>query len=368
MMLLSFLKKDIRQFSRRKANILFMFLIPIVLIVLMSYSLDRYMEGNVGTFQDGRILYMVNTENQHMNQFTIFKEQISSDTGVQFEEIHSYGDGVERVNRQEAYAVISIHEQGYDYYRSPYNEDLGGKLIRTAFEQTIAFITTDTNTPVVTTTVLEGNTVNSFAYFTFSGLGLIMLYISSIIAHSVSNEKELRTLERIKLAKVDDRLMLVSKIVFGVLIGVMQIAEVYVFSSFILDVHWGSNKPLMISVLLSLAVFSSTLGAIVGIAIKNKLLINNLVLMLVVLIGFLGGAFSPISMLENIPVVSTIIRGSPLYWSNQALTYLYSGTIDSSVWIAMAVCFGSSLLLLALYRLKTVRQNSTSTKGVARHA
>ncbi|XID90453.1 ABC transporter permease [Paenibacillaceae bacterium WGS1546] len=368
MMLLSFLKKDIRQFSRRKANVLFMFLVPIVLIILMSYSLDRYMEGNVGTFQDGRILYMVNTENEHLNQFTIFKEQISSDTGVQFEEIHSYEDGVERVNRQEAYAVISIHEQGFDYYRSPYNEELGGKLIRTAFDQNIALILAETIPPVITTTVLEGNTVNSFAYFTFSGLGLIMLYISSIIAHSVSNEKELRTLERIKLSNANIRLMLVSKIVFGLLIGVLQIAEVYIFSSFVLDVHWGSNTPLMICVLLTLAVFSSTLGAIVGIAVKNKLLINNLVLMLVVLIGFLGGAFSPITMLENIPVVSTLIKGSPLYWSNQALTYLYSGTIDASVWIAMAVCLGSSLLILALYRLKTIRPNSTSNKGVARHA
>ncbi|MBG9795932.1 hypothetical protein ABD76_27200 [Paenibacillus dendritiformis] len=367
-MMLSFLKKDFRQFTRRKANVIFMFLVPIVLILLMSYSLERYMEGRVGTFYEGRALYVVNEENDNLQKFNAFKDQVHADTGIRFEKVNSYEEAVNQVNRQEAYAVITIHDRGFDYYRSPYNEQLGGKLLRSLFEQSIVHAAEPAQSNYVSTTVLQGNTVNSFAYFTFSGLGLIMLYIASIIAHSVSNEKELRTIERIKLSRAKVRTMIVSKIAFGLLIGMLQIAEIYAFSSLLLDVNWGEYTLLMFVTLMTLAVFSSTLGAMVGMGMKNKLLINGVVLMAVVLIGFLGGAFSPISMLENIPVVSTLIKISPLYWSNQALTYLYSGSLDTAVWIAMGVCLGASLLILLIYRVKANRGTAVSKKGVVSHA
>jgi ABC-2 type transport system permease protein len=367
-MLLSFIKKDFRQFTRQKSNVIFMFLVPIVLILLMSYSLDRYMEGRVGTFQHGKALYVVNTEKEYLQQFSAFKEQYQADTGVMFEKIDSYEEAVNKVNRQEAYAVITIHDGGFDYYRSPYNELQGGQLLRTVFEQSVVHSPDQVQSNHVTTTVLQGNTVNSFAYFTFSGLGLIMLFIANIIAHSVSNEKELRTIERIKLSKAQIRTMIVSKIVLGVLIGILQIAEIYAFSSLLLDVNWGDYTLLMFVVLLTLAVFSSIFGAMVGLGAKNKLLINSIVLLIVVMIGFLGGAFSPISMLENIPVLSFLIRISPLYWCNQALMYLYSGSLDTAVWIAMGICLGLSLFILLLYRLKATRSRSTLKKGAVSHA
>lgn len=368
-MLLSFLKKDIRQFTRRKANVIFMFLVPIVLILLMSYSLERYMEGRVGTFHEGRALYVLKEDHKkHMDAFQAFRDQVHSDTGIRFEQANSVEEAVKQVNRQEAYAVITIHDQGFDYYRSPYNEELGGKLLRSAFEQSILHSASSGQADYVSTTVLQGNTLNSFAYFTFSGLGLIMLYVASIISHSVSNEKEFRTIERIKLSRAKVRTMIISKMVFGLLIGVLQIAEIYAFSSLILDVNWGPYTLLMFVILMTLAVFSSTFGAMVGMGLKNKLLINGVVLMIVVLIGFLGGAFSPISMLENIPVISTLIKLSPLYWCNQALTYLYSGSLDTSVWIAMSVCLGASLLILLVYRAKANRGTAPSKKEVVSHA
>jgi ABC-2 type transport system permease protein len=369
-MLLSFVKKDFKQFTRQRSNVIFMFLVPIVLILLMSYSLDRYMEGRVGTFQNGKALYVVNTEKEYLQQFNAFKKQYEADTGVIFEEIDSYEDAVNKVNRQEAYAVITVHDGGFDYYRSPYNELQGGQLLRTVFEQSIVYSSSSdlVQSNSVTTTVLQGNTVNSFAYFTFSGLGLIMLFISNIIAHSVSNEKELRTIERIKLSRARLRTMIVSKIVLGVLISMLQIAEIYAFSSLFLDVNWGDYTLLMFVVLLTLAVFSSIFGAMVGLGAKNKLLINSIVLLIVVMIGFLGGAFSPIAMLENIPVLSFLIRISPLYWCNQALMYLYSGSLDTAVWITMGICLGLSLIVLLLYRLKATRSRSISKKGVVSHA
>ena len=105
-------------------------------------------------------------------------------------------------------------------------------------------------------TSIGGNLVTSFEYYTFAELALIILYISLATAESVYNEGRLKTINRIRLSKANDLQLIISKAILGIIIGILQITEVYLFSTFILKVNWGENLPIMICVLLALVVFS----------------------------------------------------------------------------------------------------------------
>jgi len=131
--------------------------------------------------------------------------------------------------------------------------------------------------------------------------------------------------------------MLYSKVILGILIGILQIATVWTFSTFVLDVNWGSQAPVMFLVLLCLTIMSSIFGVVIGMISTNKAIADNTILMTVMLSGYIGGALSPIYLLENANILNQIVKISPLYWAGRSLTNLYVNMIDKNTYAGIGV-------------------------------
>ncbi|WP_294373950.1 ABC transporter permease [uncultured Clostridium sp.] len=347
-MIINMYKKELKSFFRNKSNVIFMFLVPLFLILIMSVALKSYMSNtDKSEYIDGKILYIMNDSEENKNKFEQFKTYIQEKYEIVFEESNSYDDAVKAVNRQEAYSVITINKNDFEYYRSPYNEKTEATVIRKAFDEMIGNDSyEELSNNQINTVELEEKSIDSNGYFTFAELSFIMLYIAMIIAHSVFEERELGTINRITLSKAKIQSMLFSKLLLGVTIGILQIVEVYIFSTLALKVDWGKNSLFIALILLFICIFSSAFGILTGVAIKNKLMIDNTVLMTAIFIGFLGGAFSPVTMLEEVPIVSWVIKVSPLYWTNKAFISLCTGIFDSNSIIALAICVALTIILL----------------------
>lgn len=359
------LKKELKVFFTNKGNLVFMFAMPIILVTLLSLSLESYMDADYGTFAEGKVYYyMEQPSAETIAAFSNLSEKIQGATGVVFEETDNYEEAKDLVESSQGYAVITLTESGIDYYRSPYNETNGGKIVRSLFERFTGLTGEGTVAEYVQTVTLDSTPVNSKVYFTFSGLAFAILFMSLLIAHSVYDERELKTIERIKISKAGVSNMFASKIVTGIACGLVQIAVVFLFSTFVLNVTWGSKAPVMFLVLLFLVLYSSVFGAVLGMISKNKSMCQSLVMMITMLCGYLGGAITPLYLLENMTFFNIIIKASPLYWANRALTSLYNGTVDENTFNSIAVLTGLAIAIMLIYSASVLlRQNRQKTTG-----
>lgn len=344
-MLFKMLKKEIIQFSRDFPNLVFMFVAPILLIFIMS-SIFSNVIGNTNSIKEvGKVLYIVEDKKENFETFKAFQEIINSSyTEINFIEVYDYNQGVERVNEQEAYAVITIDQNGFEYYRSPYNEQLEGSIFRSIFSNLITNLDSLSDNEIIIKNV-ELNRVDSKSYYTFAILGFVMLYISMIIANSIYRERKLKTIHRIYLSCAKVQKMVISKVLLGVLIGFIQIVIVHLYSSIFLNVSWGTYTLLIYLLFLSLALFSALLGAFIGIRFKSQETVTNGVLVLSILIGILGGGLTPLKTLEAFTLLATICKISPLYWITKSSISLSTGYLQQNFFIGILSSVGLSILI-----------------------
>ena len=140
--------------------------------------------------------------------------------------------------------------------------------------------------------------------------------------------------------------MIFSKVLTGVLCGMVMIGASYLYSRTVLKVDWGNKTAYILLILLCLVIFSATFGCVVGMIGKNKTICQSMVMMFAMLCGYLGGSITPLYLLENVPVLNWIIKLSPLYYVNRSVTSLYNGIIDEKMTYSILVLCGLTIALV----------------------
>lgn len=367
-MLLLMIQKEMKQFLRSKGEVAMLFIFPIVLISCLGFCLNSMMSGDVNIFEGKKVLYTIEESSKYKEGFNGFKEEFQKETTVAFEEVEDLEKAKISVDTNEAIALVTIGENGYDYYRSKNGEGMSSKIFRSIVEQTLTtYALVDTvieENPMMLQEILQAETekyvdesslggkeISSFEYYTFAELALIILYISVTIAESVYKEGELKTINRIRLAKVSDVKLIMSKAIVGIVIGILQIAVVYLFSTFILKVNWGENLGMMVCVLMALVVFASVLGIIVGLLVKESKGIQTTLQTIIMTVCFAGGCYGPLTVMKSIPGFEAIASFTPIYWVTSALTSLNMGVENNYAVISIAMSLGLSLGLILLYMI-----------------
>ena len=344
--------KEIKVFFTSRGNLLFMFVMPLLLITIFSFALRDYISADYGTFDDGRVYYFLNTQNEdRSDEFDVIREKIFDSIGISFEQVYDYEDACHRVESSEAYGVITIKDEGYDYFRSSFNEPEGGKLARTLFSRmadNYAAGIESQDAPEINKVRVEVNKLDSKNYYTFAGLAFSIMFMGLLVAFMVYEEKEFGTIERIKLGGAGILSMVISKVLTGVICGLVMIAASFVYSRTVLKVDWGNKAGYIVAVLMCLVIFSAVFGCVVGLWGKNRTMCQSSVLMFSMLCGYLGGSITPLYLLENMPVLKFIIKISPLYYTNRAIISLYNGIIDEKTTYSILVLLGLTLAFTIL--------------------
>ena len=82
-MFLILLKKELRVFFTSKSNLVFMVLLPILMISIFGIALDDYVQGDYGTFENGRLLYIAETSSaDRLAEYNRIANKITAATGV----------------------------------------------------------------------------------------------------------------------------------------------------------------------------------------------------------------------------------------------------------------------------------------------
>lgn len=340
------LKKELKVFFQSKGNLAFMVFLPLLLLIIFGLALGTYIQTDYGTFEEGVVLYYeTGADPENMEHFEKTRDKITAATGVTFTEVTDYSFAQKQVESSEAYGVITIGEGGFTYFRSAFNEPEGGRIVRSLFEEMAGKeADVESNSIQIARTVLTAEPVDSKAYYASASLAFSILFMGLLVGFSVYNEKSLGTIERIQLSRAGVSRMFAAKIIMGVLCGLVQCAVVFLFSGLVFRVSWGQKIPWIFLLFGMLSLLSAVFGGVVGMLCKSKSMCQSIILMVSMLSGYLGGSITPLSLLENTPVMHVIVNLSPLYWVNRAVTDLRGGILNESTLYAVSVLAGLLLV------------------------
>ena len=371
MILLTLVKKEIMQFFRSKSNVTIMLIFPVILIFLMGKSLDGVMGMEENIFNNKIIYYRVNApiENEvDLQRFYDFMIHFEKNTNVKFIENNNYKEAINDVNNNKAICFMDIYDNDINYFRNEKKEDTASKIFRNLYEQYIKKYTflksIYKSNPQQMKTVLdyeikillknEGinqEEVNSFTYYTFAILILIILYISTLTSKSMYKERFSHTITRLKVSNTKKINILLSKIALGIIVGLLQIIIVYIVSTKFFKVNWGDNLLYIFIVLTSLIIFSSVLGIFMSMIFseqKTCYIANNI---LIIIMGFLGGSYVPMCLVKSARVTSFLSEIMPNYWANISLLSLNYDVETKYYMISIFISLSLSVLMLILGNL-----------------
>lgn len=366
MVLFSLIKKEIIHFFRNKSNVVTMFIFPVVLIVIMGFSLNGLMNVDTNIFENKKVYYKINDfniENNYLQLFKSFKHNCEEELRIEFQEINEENYGKDSVNKYEALAFISINEDKYDFYRNENKEDSSQKIFRSIFKQylesySVINIALEKNSNIlkeikeseviVDDQGISNEGISSFAYYTFAELVLIIVYISQITSVSTYNEGVEKTYLRLKVSKASEFTIILSKLILGIVVGILQILIVYFVSTVFLNINWGENIREIIAVLIALIIFSSILGITIGYVFKDSKAASSVINISLIVLGLLGGSYLPISLIKSNMITSLLCKITPTYWANISLLSLSSGIKTNYSIISIALSLELSLILLII--------------------
>ena len=364
------MKKEIIQFFKSKTNVIAMLIFPIVLIFVMGKSLDGLMSMDKNIFS-GKIIYF-NIEdssgNKNLQPFYDFSVQFQKDTEVEFVENTNPEEAIKLVNKNEAICFINVCKDDIKYFRNENGESTESKVFRNLYTQymkkyifihsiskfepqKVPQILKEQNNTRVKSERISYDEVNSFTYYTFVELTLIILYISTITLTSMYKENTLHKMTRLETSSIKKINIMISKIALGIFIGIMQIIIIYITSTRLFGVNWGQNLIYIFMVLISFIIFSSVLGISISMIFSEEKTAYTFTNMLIIVMGFLGGSYVPPSLVKSARITSFLCELVPNYWVNTAILGL-KYNVDTSYYIsAINISLGSAALMIILSRI-----------------
>lgn len=364
------MKKEIIQFFKSKTNVIAMLIFPIVLIFVMGKSLDGLMSMDKNIFS-GKIIYF-NIEdssgNKNLQPFYDFSVQFQKDTEAEFVENTNPEEAIKLVNKNEAICFINVCKDDIKYFRNENGESTESKVFRNLYTQymkkyifihsiskfepqKVPQILNAQNNTQVKSEGISYDEVNSFTYYTFVELTLIILYISTITLTSIYKENTLHKMTRLKRSSIKKINIIISKIALGIFIGIMQIIIIYITSTRLFGVNWGQNVIYIFMVLISFIIFSSVLGISISMIFSEEKTAYTFINMLIIVMGFLGGSYVPLSLVKSARITSFLCELVPNYWVNTAILGL-KYNVDTSYYIsAINISLGSAALMIILSRI-----------------
>ncbi|MBQ8998336.1 MAG: ABC transporter permease [Clostridium sp.] len=363
MIVFKLVKKELMHFFKNKMDIVTMVIFPIVLILVMGTSLKGIMNVDTNIFKDEVVYYSIDCKNNtYIKNFEIIKSNLEKNYNIKFKLIEDIITAKENVNLEKSLAYISINNNGYEFYRNENGENISQKIFRNMFEQflhknSLVETISENNINIVNYKSineqvinlkeknLNSNGVDSYTYYTFAELVLIILYISSITSISLYKEKYLNTMSRMRICNISYLSILTSKVVLGIIIGIIQISVVFIVSRFMLNVNWGNNLGSIFLVLICLIIFSSILGVVTSVIFKDHKTSTSVCNILIIIMGLLGGSYMPISLITSSPITNLVAKISPTYWANISILSLSYGIKTIYPYISIIISIGLSAFL-----------------------
>lgn len=169
------------------------------------------------------------------------------------------------------------------------------------------------------TSTSYGRDFTSYEYYSIIMIPFCLLMGITSVAYAAVDEKRMKTSYRYMIAPISKSSLIISKFLSCVIVLTVCSIIVLLISRLMFHLPVNGNMVYLIILLLCESIAISGLGLFFGLASKNFATIQNFLNLPIMIFGFLGGAFFPVSSLN--PILSFIVNLSPLTWINRGIMY-----------------------------------------------
>lgn len=194
----------------------------------------------------------------------------------------------------------------------------------------------------------DGMLLNSKAQFAVSELNFLLMMCAVLAGLSVFEERKLHVWDRVA-SKAD---FILIKFFAHYAFSLIMTAFNIIGYGILFDICFPLKS---ICVFLSIPIISIILGLFAGLSVHNRAMLSNAVLMMVMLMGYFGGALSLTSVLSNTKFMNVLMYLSPLTIANQLI---FKDLIHANwgnalwIWISIVFIFASIFIFLMGRRVK----------------
>jgi ABC-2 type transport system permease protein len=240
---------------------------------------------------------------------------------------------------QQAFSVESMQNQAKSQFEATGTQELVSVAQRIPTQQAQEALLAEQNP------TMEDVTVPGFAV-------LFVFMTAQSTALSIYNEKKVGSFRRLLAAPISKASLLVGKMLPNLVTGILQVVVIFAFGVWGLKalglkpISLGSDPLALVLTLLLLVLCSTALGLVISAIARTEGQIGALSTLFLWGLGFLGGCFMPLFLLERfLKQVPMVI---PHYWAKRALeNLLVRGLSLADLGLELAVLSGFVLLFFA---------------------
>lgn len=360
--------------SRDVQMLIYMLATPVLLMLILGTVLSNAFSGNVAAGEI-RVLY-ISESGEHPEEFMSQTEE----SGVVFERTsRRLEEALHDVRNGDYAGLMTVDKMGIHYYgnnRSQMETSIVNGLLA-AYEERYKVETTlsastgaeagdsaavisamagvEPGASYVKETSLEGPPrPSAMDYYAVAVTTMIIIYIALTAGMLIDTERVRNTATRLLAAPVSKYEIFAGKVLGHLIINALFVVVIVYISKYMYDANWGDNMGLVFLVLLSLIVFSVSIGLGISYLIKGKAA-GAIIMTFIQLACLFGGSYHQI--IDNGDLFSVISRYSPLRWSNDALLGIIYGSDTGSMFAAsetilLNVGISAALLAAAVFIMR----------------
>ncbi|MCC0632729.1 ABC transporter permease [Clostridioides sp. ZZV15-6388] len=195
-----------------------------------------------------------------------------------------------------------------------------------------------------------GTEFTSYNYYTIVTIPFCILMGIISVSYAAQDEKISNTSYRYMISPISIKELVLSKLFSCTIILSLCNVITLVIIKGVFQISFGGNFLAIIFLLVCESTVVSAIGLFLGLACKNLDILRNVINIPIVIFGFLGGVFFPVSSLN--PVVSLVINISPLTWVNRSIvTCIYDDNLQPLFNISSIFVMTSILMTVLTVKL-----------------
>lgn len=338
---------------------------PLVLILVLGTALSGAFNSDKSISMDEiKVVYKDNSSGKFSQYFEEFINQ-SKKEGIKFEKATDKKEALNQVEKRKFQAYIEINNEGVKLFQHDRTSIEGNiiegmikvfinnyKLISEVIQvkpqavSAVNFNNNDTNY-IKETSLNSKKTPGSIDYYSIAMTTMIALYGAISASFLIRRERTNKTEVRLLSAPVKRSEILTGKVLGGIGANFICVLLVVAVSKFAFKANWGENIGLVALVLLTEVILAVSFGLGVGYLTKKPEASRIIVMIVIQVASFVGGAYFPIDTTSSSGGIMNILtKLSPLTWNNEAINKLiYAG---DKIAILPALAFNMAVACLFL--------------------
>ena len=197
-----------------------------------------------------------------------------------------------------------------------------------------------------------GAKMSGYHYYTFVMLPFCIAMAIITAAYAGKDEAYKKTAPRLLIAPIQTKHIVVSKLLSCSLIVSVCNLVVLLFAIIVFRLPVGQNFLIIFLLLMAETFCVCAIGLLVGLGMKNFIVIKNLLNIPICVAGVLAGCFFPFGSMNK--VLDFFIRLSPLTWINRGI---FLSVYDKDIRLAVQMTiilfvFGSIITIAAILKFR----------------